>query len=44
MLEEIKDYIQQIAEAMSEVLKLDVTVVDKNSLRLAGTGNYKKGV
>ncbi|KUO48996.1 MAG: hypothetical protein APF76_10210 [Desulfitibacter sp. BRH_c19] len=42
MLEEIKDYIQQIAEVISEVLKLDVTIVDKNFIRLAGTGNYKK--
>lgn len=44
MLKEIKDYIQQIAEAMSEVLKLDVTVVDINYTRLAGTGNYKSEI
>ena len=35
-------YIQQVAEVISEVVKLDVTIVDNNYIRVAGTGNYKK--
>ena len=36
----IKMDIQQLAEALSSVIKLDVTIVDKNFERLAGTGVY----
>lgn len=33
--------VQQIAETLSDVLKLDVTVVDSNLVRIAGTNSYK---
>ncbi len=43
-LKESKDNIHQIVDVIAEILKLDVTVVDKNFLRLAGTGSYKSEV
>lgn len=39
-LEYIKDDIQNIAEAISSVLGIDVTIVDYNLVRIAGTGTY----
>lgn len=39
-LEYIKDDIQNIAEATSSVLGIDVTIVDYNLVRIAGTGTY----
>lgn len=33
-------YIQNIAEVIASVLKLDVTIVDKTLTRVAGTGHY----
>lgn len=41
MLKEIAGYIQHIAEVVSEVIKLDVTVVDKRAIRIAGTGRFR---
>ena len=39
-LKDIKDEIQNIAEAMLSVLNIDVTIVDENLTRIAGTGIY----
>ncbi|MBO3445357.1 sigma 54-interacting transcriptional regulator [Clostridium sp. CCUG 7971] len=39
-LEYIKDDIQNIAEAIVAVLGIDVTIVDQNLVRIAGTGIY----
>lgn len=39
-LENIKDDIQNIAEAILSVLNIDVTIVDENFIRIAGTGKY----
>ncbi|MDU2147332.1 MAG: sigma 54-interacting transcriptional regulator [Paeniclostridium sordellii] len=36
----IKKDIQNIAEAISAVLEIDVTIVDSNLVRIAGTGTY----
>ena len=36
----IKEDIQNIAEAISSVLEIDVTIVDSNLVRIAGTGTY----
>ncbi len=36
----IKKDIQNIAEAISSVLEIDVTIVDSNLIRIAGTGTY----
>lgn len=41
ILEYVKDDVQKICEAISEVLLIDVEVVDDNLLRIAGTGYYK---
>jgi len=40
-LQNILTNVQIISEAISSVLNIDVTVVDKNFLRVAGTGSYK---
>ena len=39
-LKDIRDDIQNIAEAMLSVLNIDVTIVDENLERIAGTGIY----
>lgn len=39
-LKDIKNDIQNIAEAMLSVLHIDVTIVDENLIRIAGTGTY----
>ena len=39
-LENIKDDIQNIAEAILSVLNIDVTIVDEDLVRIAGTGKY----
>jgi transcriptional regulator with PAS, ATPase and Fis domain len=39
-LDNIKVDIQNIAEAISSVLDIDVTIVDNNLTRIAGTGEY----
>jgi len=43
-LQEISEDIQEIAEVMSSVLKLDVTIVDTNLVRIGGTGEHKGGL
>ena len=39
-LQDIKQDIQNIAEAISSALKVDVTIVDEGLVRIAGTGKY----
>ena len=39
-LENLKEDIQNIAEAISSVLDIDVTIADSNLIRIAGTGEY----
>ena len=41
-LKYIKDEIQKIAEAIEVVLEIDVTIVDENLVRVAGTGICRK--
>ncbi|ACB85871.1 putative sigma54 specific transcriptional regulator [Natranaerobius thermophilus JW/NM-WN-LF] len=36
--------VQQIAETISDVLLLDVTIVDSDLIRVAGTGSYKNRI
>ncbi|KDR93879.1 Transcriptional regulator containing PAS, AAA-type ATPase, and DNA-binding Fis domains [Peptoclostridium litorale DSM 5388] len=40
----IKKDIQNIAHAISSALKIDVTIVDENLVRIAGTGSYVKNI
>ncbi|MCY6370052.1 sigma 54-interacting transcriptional regulator [Clostridium ganghwense] len=40
-LTDIKASAQEVAEAIAAVLHVDVTIVDKNSNRIAATGEYK---
>jgi len=40
----VKDYAQQIAEAIATVVKIDVEIADHKLIRIAGTGRYHKGV
>jgi len=44
MIEQIIDELQQIAETVKAIVGIDVTIMDKNLLRLAGTGAYKSKV
>ena len=41
---DVKDYAQQIAEAIATVVKIDIEIADHNLIRIAGTGRYHKGV
>jgi len=41
---DVKDYAQQIAEAIATVAKIDIEIADHNLIRVAGTGRYHKGV
>lgn len=40
----VRDYAQQIAEAIATVVKIDIEIADHNLMRIAGTGRYHKGV
>lgn len=40
-LDKIQDELQEIAEAIMSVVGLDVTIIDKTTKRLAGTGKYR---
>lgn len=40
-LNSIKGSVQEVAEAIAAVLKVDVTIIDKNFNRIAATGKYK---
>lgn len=41
-LEDIQQTVQRTAEAISDVLKIEVEIVDSNLVRVAGTGQYKE--
>jgi len=41
-LNSIKDSVQEVAEAISAVLHVDVTIIDNKFERIAATGHYKK--
>ncbi len=36
----VQDYAQQVAEAISTVINIDVEIADRNLMRVAGTGRY----
>ncbi|AFQ43293.1 sigma-54 interaction domain-containing protein [Desulfosporosinus meridiei] len=38
----VKDYAQQIAEAIATVVKIDIEIADHKLMRIAGTGRYQK--
>ncbi|MGE5628979.1 MAG: sigma 54-interacting transcriptional regulator [Solirubrobacterales bacterium] len=44
MIDQILNELQQIAETVKAIVGIDVTILDKNLLRLAGTGAYKSKV
>ena len=44
MLEQIKDELQQIAETVKAIVDIDVTILGRDLIRLAGTGTYKSKV
>lgn len=39
-----RDISQKVAEAIESVLKIDVTIMDSNMLRIAGTGRYREKI
>lgn len=41
-LQEIQSTVQKTAEAISDVLKIEVEIADSNLVRVAGTGRYKE--
>jgi len=41
-LQEIQQTVQRTAEAISDVLKIEVEIADSNLVRVAGTGHYKE--
>ena len=41
-LQEIQHTVQRTAEAIADVLKIEVEIADSNLVRVAGTGQYKK--
>jgi len=41
LLQEIQHTVQKTAEAISDVLKIEVEIADRNLVRVAGTGQYK---
>ncbi len=43
-LKDVREYAQQIAEAIAAVLKIDVEIADNNLVRVAGTGIYSHKV
>ncbi|EYE88655.1 Fis family transcriptional regulator [Fervidicella metallireducens AeB] len=40
----IQDYVQIIADTIASVIGVDVTIVDRNNIRVAGTGKYKEKI
>lgn len=44
MIRQIKDELQQIAETVKAIVGIDVTILDKDLIRLAGTGIYRSKV
>lgn len=41
---DIKDYVFKLAEVISEILRVDVEIVDINMIRVAGTGIYNEKI
>ncbi|AKA69547.1 sigma-54-dependent Fis family transcriptional regulator [Clostridium scatologenes] len=41
MMRQIKEELQEIAETIKAVIGIDITIMDKNLLRIAGTGKFK---
>ena len=44
MITQLFDFVQQCAEAISNALDVEVTIIDNKLIRIAGTGKYKKDV
>lgn len=42
LMELNKAYVQEVADAIAAILNIDVTIVDKNLVRIAATGIYKR--
>ncbi|WP_425058903.1 hypothetical protein SCACP_35510 [Sporomusa carbonis] len=40
-LQDIRDTVQKTADAIAEVLKIEVEIADSNLVRIAGTGQYR---
>lgn len=40
----IQDYVQIIADTIASVIGVDVTIADRNNIRVAGTGKYKEKI
>lgn len=41
---ELQQFAQQAAEAINSVINMDITIVDANLIRIAGTGIFKKNI
>lgn len=41
---DIKDSAQEVADAIKAVLKVDVTIINKDCIRVAATGEYRKNI
>ncbi|QZY54822.1 sigma-54-dependent Fis family transcriptional regulator [Crassaminicella profunda] len=44
ILKKIQDTVIKYANVISEILKVDIEIVDQNLIRIAGTGEYEKGI
>ncbi|AYD40324.1 AAA family ATPase [Clostridium fermenticellae] len=44
MVDQIRDELQEIAETIKAIMGIDITIMDKNLLRIAGTGELKEKV
>ena len=44
MIEQIKNDLQDIAETIKAVIDIDITIMDRKLLRVAGTGKLKRKV
>lgn len=44
MIHQVKDELQEIAETVNAVIGIDITIMDKDLLRIAGTGRFKEKV
>lgn len=40
----VQEYIQQIAETIATVVKIDVEIADEQMVRIAGTGHFRTGI
>ncbi|MCT4621055.1 MAG: sigma 54-interacting transcriptional regulator [Marinisporobacter sp.] len=44
ILKKIQDTVIKYANVISEILKVDIEIVDQDLIRIAGTGEYEKGI